>query len=488
MYQKSLKLNAFLNIFKTVVEMAIPFITIPYVSRVLLPTGMGKVNFAFSIYSYFSILASMGINTYAIRECAKIRENKLALNQIAKEIFFINVISTLITYVLLFISILSIPKLYESRKLICIYCSNILFLTLGMDWIFNAVEDYFYSTVRSICFRLISLILLFVFIRNPGDYLKYALINVAYTAGVNVSNFIRSRKFISLKGTDKVKLKKHLRGILVFFAFGLATSIFTILDTSMLGFMTSSEQVGYYSSASKLIRLIRDLFPAVFTVLTARLSFYVAVNKESEIKSIFNKSMNFILCFSIPISIGIIILSKPLVLLVFGDLFLASVSSVQLMAPIIVLSACSGFLGGVVLVSQGKETLYLIRTIIAAVCDVILNFIFIPKYGSYGASLATTITEALILFLDLSFLFSFIKELHIIKNLLKYIISAVFMGIVVFFFKDFFSSIIIKLLFSFLIGVFIYGLFLLIFKNDFFIGMLSFLREKLFEKHKKSVF
>ena len=453
MVHKSLKVNAILNVIKTIMSMIFPLITFPYASRILLPEGIGKVNFANSIISYFSIISALGINIYALRESAKLRDDKIALSQFVKEVFIINLLSTFVAYVLLFTSLFLVPKFFEYRKLIIVYSANMLFITLGIDWLYGAMEDYFYTTVRSIAFQVLSLILLFLFVHSKDDYVKYAAINVVSTTGAGILNFIHSRKYISLRGTRKLHLKKHISHIFILFSYTLAASVFTILDTSMLGFMSDSEQVGFYSGASKIIRMIRDLFPAIFSVLTARFSYYVSQNNQEKM----------LLC---------------------GKNYEAAIPVAQIMAPLVVFSACSGFLGGVVLFSQGKDKLYLLCTIIAAISDILLNILFIPSFGAFGAALATVITEGIIFVIYDCFLSSFIKQLCIIKNLLEYILSSFVMGIVVFIAQNLFHNIIVKLIVPTICGIIVYGSCLLIFKNDFILEILIFIKNKFITKFK----
>ena len=133
-----------------------PIITFPYASRILLPEGIGKVNFANSIIGYFSLLASLGIGTYATREAAKIRDDKLLLKKFVKEILFINFISTLISYILFFMVLFFVPKLFDYRKLLLICSLTILFNTLGINWFYSAIEEYTYITTRTIFFQIIK--------------------------------------------------------------------------------------------------------------------------------------------------------------------------------------------------------------------------------------------------------------------------------------------------------------------------------------------
>ena len=195
MSQKSLKTNAFLNTLKTVLTLFFPLITFPYSSRVLGPENIGKVNFAQSVVSYFAIIASLGISTYATREAAKVRDDREKLSQISSEIFIINLISTVIAYVLLVASLIFVRKFDDYRLLIIICSTLIVFTTVGMGWLYQAVEDYLYITVRSLAFQIISVILLFTLVKSKDDYLWYASINIISNVGANILNFIHARKY-----------------------------------------------------------------------------------------------------------------------------------------------------------------------------------------------------------------------------------------------------------------------------------------------------
>jgi len=191
---KSLKLNAFLNSLRGVLNLIFPLITFPYVSRVLSVSGIGKYNFSNSIVSYFVLIAGLGINIYAVREGAKYRDNKEKLNSFANKIFTINTYSAIVAYVLLFICLFTFTKLHSYFYCILIYSLQILFSVIGVEWLFTIYEDFAYITIRSIIFQLLSIIMLFIFVRHSNDYLKYAAVTVFATVGSNVLNFIRAEK------------------------------------------------------------------------------------------------------------------------------------------------------------------------------------------------------------------------------------------------------------------------------------------------------
>lgn len=150
MSNRSLKINTIFNAIKTFSSIIFPLITFPYISRTLLAENVGKVNFGLSIISYFTLIASLGITTYAIRECAAVREDRKKLSQIASQIFSINIITTFFSYLLLVLTLVFYSKLENYKLLITIQSLSILFATLGTDWINSAMEDFKYITIRTV--------------------------------------------------------------------------------------------------------------------------------------------------------------------------------------------------------------------------------------------------------------------------------------------------------------------------------------------------
>ncbi|MCR5080895.1 MAG: oligosaccharide flippase family protein, partial [Treponema sp.] len=156
MKPKSLKINIILNITRALMSLIFPIITFPYASRILLPEGIGKINYVNSIISYFTILAMLGIDSYGAREVARLRDKKDELNQFCSEVFTLNLISTIVSYILLFLIILSVPS-FQSYKTFLIYSSiTILFTTIGICWLYGGIEEYAYITFRTVLFQIIS--------------------------------------------------------------------------------------------------------------------------------------------------------------------------------------------------------------------------------------------------------------------------------------------------------------------------------------------
>ena len=151
----NLKQNTIFNMIKVIAQLIFPLITFPYISRVLGTSSVGKVNYASSVYLYLSLIATLSISTYAIRECSRVRNNKKKLNKIASQIFTINLYSTLVAYIVMFV-VICIPKFQTIQNLIVINSINMIFVTLGADWINNTFEDFKYITIRTVIYQFLS--------------------------------------------------------------------------------------------------------------------------------------------------------------------------------------------------------------------------------------------------------------------------------------------------------------------------------------------
>ena len=125
--EKSIKFNLVMNMLLTTSAFVFPLITFPYITRVLLPEGNGKIAFANSVINYFSMFAMLGIPTYGIRACAQVRDDKEQMSKTAQEIWVINGIMTLLAYAALAVALICVPRFREERTLLLVCSLSLLF-------------------------------------------------------------------------------------------------------------------------------------------------------------------------------------------------------------------------------------------------------------------------------------------------------------------------------------------------------------------------
>lgn len=395
--QKSIKKNTIYNMLKTFSSIIFPLITFPYVSRVLSPVGIGQYNFSNTYVGYFSLIASLGITTYAIRECAAVRDDQEKLDKVSSQIFSINICTMLIAYAALFISLVFFRKLDSYRILIIIFSSNILFTIVGADWINSAFEDFRYITLRTFGMQFISLICIFIFVRKPSDVLNYALITVLASGGANILNMFYRRRFCKMRFIRDMGWKKHFPSIMLLFVMLLAQTILSSTDITMLGLMKTDAEVGLYSTAVKMYNIISQVVSSVLWVLMPRLSVAFSNKDYSEVNILLRRTFQFMLALALPCTIGVGILADPIISIVGGSAFSASASYLRiLMAASFVAVMGGGFFGNIILLPSHKEKYFMQACLIAAGVNFILNYIFIPQYGGTAAGISTVIAHVII--------------------------------------------------------------------------------------------
>lgn len=477
---KSLKTNAVLNLIKTLMSLIFPLITFPYTSRIIGPIYIGKVNFSLSIVQYFTLLSGLGIASYATREIARVRDNYDELCRKTAEIFRINFFSMLFAYFLFFITLLFVPKLSEYKTLLLILSTTIILNPFGMDWINNALEDFGYITLRTILCQIISIFLLFTTVHSKDDYLKYAAINVISVAGANLLNFFHVRKYISYRYFfSKLNIKQHLKPILILFAMAITTQIYSIIDNLMLGFLKNDYNVGLYTAATKLNKLVLSLVTACTGILLPRLSYYIKNETFEKFKKLAYKGFDIICILSIPCSIGLNIISKNAVTLISGQEFQEAIPVMKIMNPIIVITSISSFISSQIFLPLDKEKWSFLSAITGVFFNIILNLIFIPIYGARGAALGTLFSETIMFFINFILLSKIIKITPIIKKIFIYLINTIIMAIPTFFISKQLQNIYLNLTGSVICGIITYLVVLIIEKNPMLYSILDILMSKI---------
>lgn len=402
--KKSLKLNFIMNAMLTMSSFIFPLITFPYVTRILGPAGYGKVSFATSLIAYFLIFAQLGIPTYGVRACAKVRDDKRLLTKTAHELLIINLVMGALSYAVLFLALIFVPKLRQDRLLYIVVSLTILFTTIGMEWLYKALEQYTYITVRSLIFKVIALAAMFCLVRTEDDYVVYGGITILASSASYLMNFIHARKYISLRPMGGYEFKPHLKAVAIFFAMACATTIYTNLDTVMLGFLKTPDDVGFYNAAVRIKSILVSIVTSLGTVLLPRASYYVEHGLMEEFRRISRKALNFVLVAATPMMLYFMLFARQGILLLSGEDFLGAVLPMQIIMPTLLFIGLTNILGIQILVPTGREKMVLYSVMVGALVDLICNFILIPRFAATGAAVSNMLAEAAVLVFQVSVL------------------------------------------------------------------------------------
>ena len=425
----SVKYNFIMNAILTVAGIIFPLITFPYISRVLLVEGSGKVAFATSVVTYFTMFASLGIPTYGVRACAIVRDNKEKLSKTVQELLIISGGTTLLTYIVFGISLFVIPEFAQERTLLLIVGLGIGLNTIGVQWLYNALEQYSYITTCSILFKVIGMILMFLLVKESSDYQIYGGVYVIASFGSYVLNFICLRKFVTFQKTGTYQFKQHLKHIMVFFAMSAGASIYLNLDVVMLRFLQSNEAVGYYNAGIKVKTVLVTCVTSLGTVLLPRLSYYIETADKKAFQLMVGKAFRFVFVAASAVTVYFSIFARESILLLSGEAFLPAVGPMMILMPTVLLIGLSNVTGIQILTPNGREREVMYSIWGGAILDFVLNLIVIPKFSANGAALSTFLAEGMVLMLQCWFLrdvlWSYIRQVQCWKIVIALAVASV---------------------------------------------------------------
>lgn len=480
--KRSLSINAFLNGLRNCLNLIFPLITFPYVSRILTVNGVGIYNFSNTYVGYFLLIAGLGISTYGIREGAKYRDNRFKFELFANQIFSINIYSTLLSYVLLLLTIFLFKNLHSYTVCILIFGIQIIFTTIGTEWIYTIYEDFSYITIRSILFKIVSIILLFLLVKKPTDYYWYAGITVFASVGSNLLNYVHLRQFISLRFTNKINWRKHLKPILIIFASQLAVNIYVYSDNTILGLLKDDYAVGIYSISVKIYTIAQGMLTAVLAVTIPRLATLYGKGLFKKFNKLLDNLIYTLLILAIPAAIGLAMLSKNIVTIIASAKYAPSVMPLQLISFAIIFSILSWIFSECILIPAKRERYVLKSTIITACFNVVLNFVLIPLWSYNGTALSTVLSEMIAAIMNAYYSRDILKNAKIYKHMVKLITDIVLgcIGIIVvcLLVREFISNIILQLIVSVPISIIVYGIVLICVKDKTMLQFIEYLKER----------
>lgn len=471
-----MSINAVLNAIKACLSIFFPLITYPYALRILGKEGIGKVSYGQSVISYFAMLAMLGVSIYGVREGTKLKNNNENFTNFINEVYTINILSTSVAYIFLFVILFTVDRFINYRYLIILQSVSIILTTLGVEWINIIHEDFWLITVQSIIVHIISMILLFIFVTSPEHYYIYAFITILSSGIICLSNRYYIRKYVHLKFTIKPNLHQHIKPLLIMFSNSIAISVYVNFDTTMLGWIKGDADVGLYSIAVKIYTIIKGILVAIYAVSLPRLAGYVGQNAFIEYKQIFSRICNYLSLILIPTSVGILCLSNEIMLFMGGRDYIAASFSLQILSVALIFAIYGGLITAVLNITIGKEKENLIATFWGAIINFSLNLFFIPLWGINGAALTTLISELFV------FLYCFFKtEQHskylepnsIIRNIIQAGISSIGIIGVATLIKKHIDSWLLRIIYIIPVSVTIYILILLLMRNTIMLSILN---------------
>lgn len=424
---KSIFQNSIFLLIYNVLNVVFPFMTGVYVAHVLSPTNVGEVAFAQNIAQYFVILAFLGLPTYGLREISKVRNQREELEKIYSELFFLNLVSTCIFTAIYLVLIFSVSAFRDNLPLYLIVGLVIALNALDNSWLYEGLEEFKMIAIRNVAVKLVAFILLIVFVKQSSDYYLYPTIMSIAVAGNNLFNILFARKFVRLR-VKGLNIKRHLKPVLLLVVVNLAIEIYTLVDTTMLGFYYPRDVVAFYTYGSKVNRILLQIVNTFTIVIVPRLSLCRKEENSKEFNRLLSKTMRIILILSLPMIVGVQFVSHFLIGEIYGEAYLSSARVLQILCIVLLVSPIGFLLGSRVLLVSNQEWKMGVCVGIGAVVNIIGNAILIPHLREYGAALASVISETVVMVAYVLTAKKYFRMESMFGTLLKTVIASAAMG------------------------------------------------------------
>ena len=416
----SLRKNYLYTVVIQFVSMLTPLVTAPYIARVLGTDGVGTYSYVLSVATAFSLFAALGLSAYGLREVSRVRDDPMAVSRLFWELTRLRLVTTLLTGAVYTFLCLWVehPQVYAAMGLL-------IFATgLDLTWFFQAMERFGTLMLRHLAVKVLGVVLVFALVRDEGDVAVYALIQTGSTLLSHLLLWPRLRGMVGAAHSEG--FLSHLRPSLVYFVPAVATSVYTVLDKTMLGVITRDmAQNGYYESAHKIIRLLLSLLTSLNVVVGVRTSYLFGQNRENEVRSHLLDTYRFMCALAFPLCGGLMACGYGFTVAFFGADFAAAGGMLTLFAPLLFLIGTSNVLGSLYLTPGGYRRLSNRAILTGAGVNLILNLVLIPRFGGYGAVAASVVAETTISALYLRFTHRFLSAWRLLQVAGRYALYGV---------------------------------------------------------------
>ncbi|MFR7590526.1 MAG: flippase [Longibaculum sp.] len=408
--------NFLYNIIYQLLTFIIPFITVPYVSRVLGVNNVGIYSYTYSIVYLFMLTGMLGFNNYGSRVIASCKDDKEKLSIQFSSIYTLQIIVNILVLIAYCCYLVFFCKDYLSISIL--QGLFLLSICLDINWFFFGIEKFKLTVIRNLIIKFTSIILVFIFVKSSNDLWIYTIIMGGSTLLSQLYLVIIVHKYVRFRLVPPKEITKHIKEVLILFVPVIAFSVYRVMDKTMIGSFSTVDEVAYYEYAEKIMNIPSAVISALGTVMLPRMS-YLYSNKKSDARIVIDQSMKLALKCAAIMFFGILLVADETVLVLFGNEFHKSTYILNFLSVTILASAWANVVRTHFLIPLKKDKIYLNSTILAAAVNLILNLFFIRKFGALGACIGTIAAEFFVMFYQVYYTKKDLNHLGYLKILLK---------------------------------------------------------------------
>lgn len=378
------------NLVYQVINISMPLVTAPYISRVLGPTGIGTYSYMYSVAAYFVYFILLGINNHGVRTIAKCvdREEQITAFWNLYAIQFTNSIIVIVVYLGYCL------VLQSGDRIALILLIYVLSGTLDINWFFFGTENFKTAAYRNAIVKISLTVLIFIFVKKAEDLPIYAcLMASSYLMSQMIMwvTFFRRYHFVRPQWKCAVQ---NIKPLLILFVPVIAVSLYKTMDKIMLGALATMEQVGFYENAEKIVAVPSVITVALGTVMMPKMSRLLANHDSEGIEKYLYKSIDVVCMLSSAMAFGILSVSNIFVEIYYGPEFLPSAQVMRVLSITLLFTPWASVIRTQYLIPHEKDNVYVLSVFFGALVNLVLNALLIPRFEANGAAIATVFAEA----------------------------------------------------------------------------------------------
>lgn len=422
MESNSIKKNFLYNSVYQILAIIIPFVTTPYLARTIGAQGLGKYTVAFSIADYFVLFSMMGLNNYGNRSIASVRDDKEKMSQAFWSIYTLQAITSTFCITIYLLLCLITKNMYSYLMIFYVLSGS-----LDINWFFFGIEKFKITVLRNTIIKILSTLLIFVFVKTQSDVWKYVLIMSLSFLVCQMLLWPFVVKEVNFLKPSFIDIKSHIIPNLLLFVPVIAVSLYKKMDKIMLGFLSSDLQVGYYESAERVLNLPISLVNALGVVMLPQIT-NLLVNGRKEIASSYiEKSILFVMFLSSSISFGIMSVAREFVPLYYGSGFDDCILLFFILLPSCLFVAFSNVIRTQYIIPNHEDYIYIKAVSAGAIVNTVTNYILIKPFGASGAAISTLISEMIVCVVQLLMVKEKLPVSSYAKNCAPFVMSGFIM-------------------------------------------------------------
>ena len=426
--KQSVKKNYIYNLAYQMLAVVIPLLIQPYIARVLGAGEVGAFSYTTAITGYFALVGNLGIATYGQLRIAAFRNERKKVSTIFWELAILRMLLMAAASVLfvLFIRFLARP---EYKRLYAVLIIQIMASAIDIAWLLQGFEEFRKIVLRNTLIKVLSVILIFAFVKKQSDIYIYALIMNGSTLLGNASIWYFTPSFVDRVPLRQLNLRRHLRSCIIYFIPTIATTFYLSLDKQMIKWFTdTSVENGYYEFAQRIEQMAVTVVTSLSIVTMPRMANLYNINAIDRLRKRLEQTIRFILLLSIPMCLGLMSVTDYLVPLYLGSGYERSALLLKIFSLLIVVVGLNNAVGKQVLMPVGRQKDYNMSVILGAIVNFVLNFLLIPRLFSVGAVIASVAAETSILLAFIYFSRDYIRLGWILKAGIRYLIAGLAMA------------------------------------------------------------